>query len=181
MSDNNTCRVIITTSCNLKCDYCCNKLPEVQKRFKMSTLDQVINSKYEIFNITGGEPFLTIGKLEKICKELYKRNKTIYVYSNGLLINNRNIRNISKYIEGITIGVHKYDKKSIEHYKELQKIFKAFDLRFKFLMIEELTKLPYKDVFGRDLDMGCNDFGLENVWYLKMNDCMNPKEDWFII
>ena len=103
-----TARVLITTECNLKCEYCCNKLPEIQESFKMTTMDQFVKMDYDVVNISGGEPMKNVEKIDSLVYALDKadNNATLYLYTNGYESYEGDIHHIASLIDGVNIGCH---------------------------------------------------------------------------
>ena len=97
-------RVLITTGCNLKCTYCCNKIPEVQDTFKMVTFDQFVENanQYDVINISGGEPMLVIEKMQGLirCIEYSEFKGDLYLYTNGYEDRYGDIDFVSPHIDG---------------------------------------------------------------------------------
>lgn len=164
-----TARVLITTECNLKCEYCCNKLPEIQNGFKMTTFDQFVKMDYETVNISGGEPMLVVDKLENLAHELNKKEHSpnIYIYTNGFNYPN-DIKGIARMIDGVNIGCHESFEKSF--LKAMSWQYHINNIRFHI----EKGKLT-KDQREILLENG---FGIKE-WV--MNECDGISEDRWII
>lgn len=75
------CRVILTWDCNLECEYCCNKYPEIKSSFKPLT-DPGILEQYDIVKISGGEPTLYDNDLYALMGWVRSDTK-MYLYTNG--------------------------------------------------------------------------------------------------
>lgn len=162
-------RIIITTECILHCEYCCNKLPEIQNSFKMITLEQFVNMDYDVVNITGGEPMLSPRKVNYLVNKLSLKHKKplIYLYTTGLVWDD-NINYWIKNLDGVNIGCHDNFRFAYEGAKEWKRYVK--NIRFH---IEEnkITKIQ-KELLEKN--------GLDLVEW-KMNECNNTKEDRWII
>lgn len=102
-------RILITTECHNNCEYCCNKLPEVQKRIKFTTFDEVVKMDYDIVCITGGEPLLVMDKLLNLAESLYGKN--VYVYTaidteRYWRMDYSKLRRMYRLVHGINYGIH---------------------------------------------------------------------------
>jgi len=53
-----SCRILVGLTCNYKCEYCCNKIPEIISKFTPIKLKDLDLEPYEDINISGGEIFL---------------------------------------------------------------------------------------------------------------------------
>jgi len=97
-------RVIITTDCNLKCKYCCNRIPEVQQTFKMTTVQDFIDMshKYEVINFTGGEPLLAQDKLVHLLTNIPRDIKR-YLYTNGT---QSPWTDLLEELDGVNVSIH---------------------------------------------------------------------------
>ena len=108
----------LTTSCNLKCDYCymgdCSNYSQMDKKLFLRILDQIksLTSSFAIY-LHGGEPCLRVDLIERLRAWLEDNNLQnsvkIMLQTNGSLINNNLIRlikemniNVGVSIDGIT-------------------------------------------------------------------------------
>lgn len=182
---NKSARILITTRCDKQCSYCCNKLPEVQEKIKFTTFDQIVNSKYDTYCITGGEPFLEIPKLSAILADLskLKHKPKIYIYTNGILLSNNlslwRFVDDSSGVSGINVGLH--------HNEKLTKVTANTAFHLNSLQIQSLFTIG--EDFGVPVRFHVNEDWAKYIprdlpiktW--KMNDCFNntDHEDWFIV
>jgi pyruvate-formate lyase-activating enzyme len=163
---NKIARVIITTECNLACSYCCNKLPEIQESFKMTTFDEFIKMDFDIFNISGGEPMLNINKLLRLLTELNKKECKIYLYTNGLITDR--INEIAPLIDGVNIGAH-----SNQHFAALgAEQWKKYIRNVRYHVQENKLENDVRERLNE------NNISIKE-W--KLNECNNTKEERFII
>jgi len=102
-----TLRIILTQECHYYCNYCCNKLPEVQEKIwfksEKEIADMIRSKGYSAICLTGGEPLLEpqyVGYFSAMAKDY---NMPIYLYTDGLLLSKECI----KMFDGINIGIHK--------------------------------------------------------------------------
>jgi len=102
-------RVLVTTECNLKCHYCCNKMPEIQASFKMTTMGEFLEraNEYSGINISGGEPLLAV---EKTCTMIRTIKNTssakVYIYTNAMIRPYTKHWKTLSLLDGVNIGVH---------------------------------------------------------------------------
>lgn len=164
-------RVLITTRCNLSCTYCCNKIPEIQDSFKMTTFDQFINMKYDVVNISGGEPMLEVVKLYKLLYKLkFKPNSPKrYLYTNGYIEKSNDVELLGSFLDGVNIGYHNTS---------------TFDL----LSLYDWSDACSNVILHYNQDKHLPDYILNVCQYYnikwkgwKMNECNNIKEDRWII
>lgn len=174
------CRVILTTECNLKCPYCCNKIKEVQDSFKMITIDQLLEKEYDCYNITGGEVGLAISKLINICTSIknYHPLAKTFVYTNGYLDKVAEFWEMDELfslVDGFNVGYH-----------EGQYMWDATRLAI-MLNKRKPTRLHINDKVFANLkpneDRCVHEAIKEGVTLVlwKMNECNNQTEDRWII
>ena len=168
-------RVILTTDCNFNCSYCCNKLPEVQTKFKMTTIRDLVKMPYDVFNLTGGEIGLTTLKLVSAIYgiKLVNPKAEIYLYTNGKLRPWDFGQPSRDAISGINVGFHPetdidkirvrlsdyiyYGLKPRVHIEDTR--WESIDKEFKIFL--ERNNIPVK------------------LW--TRGQCMNDNEDWWIV
>lgn len=100
-----TAKVVISWDCNLSCDYCCNKYPEIRDSFQPITLEELSKTTYTDYELTGGEPLLDIERLRKVIQVLPFQSSR-YIYTNGILLDTQKAYCLNLYIKGINIGYH---------------------------------------------------------------------------
>ena len=102
-----TCHWEITKRCNLSCGHCISsagKKSELDTTKALKIIDILNNLGYQELYITGGEP-LTRKDIFKILARAKKYKFKIGLLTNGMLINNKNIKEIKKYISEIGISL----------------------------------------------------------------------------
>lgn len=155
----------------MNCKYCCNNIPEINKRFEYRKWEEIEWRKYHTVCITGGEPLLFSKKdLNAMVVDL-KHNvtrgvsKKLYLYTNGLLLSKHN--GLSYKLDGINIGIHYKNqlKEILTEYKDLFNHPIRFDVEDKYRE-EYLPNIPDNMV---------------SVW--SRNDCFNSIdiEDWIML
>jgi organic radical activating enzyme len=159
-----TLRLIITLDCNLKCEYCCNKIPEVNSKFIKKKLEDIAFEQYEDICISGGEPLLQYKLIHNIYILNIPISTPIYLYTNGLLLNSTK----ASFFNGVNIGIH---------YKE----------QLKQILENNPNLLSYKGLRLCVQDIYKDEY-LPNIpdKYIKtwsMNDCFNnvETEDWILL
>jgi len=158
-----TLRLLITLDCNLKCEYCCNKLPDVIKKFEYKALDEIDFSLYNAVCISGGEPLLQRELIFDVLEPKRIEFRTpVYLYTNGLLLTDRDIQ----VFDGISIGIH---------YKEQIK-----EVLNKINVLYDKIKLCVEDIHKEEYLPNIPDKYIK-TW--SMNDCYNnvDTEDWVIL
>ncbi len=162
-----TLRLIITLECNLSCPYCCNNIPEFKNQFVKKSFNEIDFSKYKNVCITGGEPFTNKMLLYKMLFRI-PYTKNIYIYSNGLLINDVDIFVLNKTfnLKAINIGLH-YSSQINSIQPDIEN---KFNVRFR---IEDKKVYEFLDASPR--------LRRANVKGYKLNDCNMPNEDWILL
>ena len=102
-------RIFLTDRCTFNCDYCCNKLPEVQAKIQLKTekeIAEMIESKvYTDVCLTGGEPMYMpkeVGYFNAVAKRAWKR---VFLYTDGIALSKGILKQLK--LDGINIGVHR--------------------------------------------------------------------------
>ena len=170
-----TLRLLLTLECNLSCEYCCNKLLTVKKRFQEKTLEECLtavkNGEYHTVCLTGGEPLLhndiqsLLIKFDQLRTEHKSAILDLYLYTNGLLLNN--IWREIPVLNGINVGIH---------YKhQMRDVFDAYPD-----ILSEPTTLYVEDIYREEYLPNIPDKFIK-LW--KRNECFNniEKEDWVIL
>lgn len=104
-----TAKIVIDWRCNLDCSYCCNKYNYIRDSFTPITMQEIANSHYTDFELTGGEPLLPQAfiKLEDLCVDYIPTGRNIYVYTNGVLLNHYKATLMEQWgVTGLNIGYH---------------------------------------------------------------------------
>lgn len=165
-------RVLVTTQCNLKCSYCCNKIPEIQKSFSMTTMDEFVEraKEYDVVNISGGEPLLSEDKLTRLVEDLYTHsNAKIYLYTNGTVLPKSNSR-IYRILNGVSIGVHNNFNK-----------IRSNVILWRHEVVFGTIRLLIRDTeVTKEIEDFCRQNDIVLVTW-KLNDCNKTQEDRFII
>jgi len=102
-----TCHWEITKRCNLNCLHCISSVGskrELNEKSALTAVDILKNWGCEEIYFTGGEPLFRQDIFDVLKKS--KENKMkVGLLSNGVLINNKNIRQIKKYVDEIGISL----------------------------------------------------------------------------
>lgn len=119
-NDNLTATFAITNRCNLQCKHCSAeavtlKEPEVMSKEEVfRAIDKIVECKPNVLCITGGEPLVRDDFLE-IVKYIRSRYQGILeLMTNGLLINETNIKEIINNFNSVDISIDGYDEYSCE-------------------------------------------------------------------
>jgi hypothetical protein len=115
------CRIKVTLACNLKCEYCINKLEEYSKKWiplqdfngKIFNLDgkEVDLKKYRTIIVSGGEPLLYPKLVAILCclRRKAAKDTPIYLQTNGIFLTKNFVKMVDGYIDGIGISVHSWN------------------------------------------------------------------------
>ena len=172
MSTEKSCRILVTTKCNLDCSYCCNKRKDIQDKFKrVHSLHEIPLHLYENINISGGEPTLNGARTAVIAKYIANNIspmlQSIYLYTNGTL---PVPRNLFRWIDGVNIGVHD---------SSLLNIMSMLD-QWVHSPIDNIRLLVQDINVTAEIAELCSLTGVTLVpWVL--NDCDQPNEDWYTL
>ena len=112
-----TLRIILTTACNFKCQYCFNE-GEVDKEVRVQSIDTLkkiikVSKQFGINSIklTGGEPLL-YPNIEELLAFLYEEGIGYYdLTTNISLLNEKNIDMLNKYhVSSLTLSLNTLEK-----------------------------------------------------------------------
>lgn len=109
-----------TPKCNLNCQMCFNKsnfakdgrkVKEFSTEYVKKIIDSVSNFGVKKVRFSGGEPLLRkdIFELMKYAKD---KGLKVWLNTNGLLIDDKMIKELEKYVENVLIPFNGYDDKS---------------------------------------------------------------------
>lgn len=177
----NTLRILVDLSCNFKCKYCCNCLPEVRNSFerlsRVQTLNAIRSPEYENICISGGEPFysnnrFTTHELLKFVSLLTLAGtyKNIYLYTNAVLIGGFDVYHLEecRQLKGINIGIHSPNQ--IKHIS--RKLLNCgIPIRFRY----------WEGIAESVLANGQGYIRLNNSKIWKMDECIMPNERMVLI
>ena len=108
----------ISNRCNLQCKHCMVNADKCSDKENFTTdeiinaLDKIIAANPEVITITGGEPLVRADFIQiiKYLKENF--NGKIGLMTNGILINEENVKEIVKCVSSIDISLDGVDEKS---------------------------------------------------------------------
>ena len=163
-----TLRLILFLECNLKCTYCCNRQEQFNSLFREKKISEINFNFYKNICITGGEPFLYKNIFYKILN-LLPEDKDIYIYTNGLLINNCDLLLLASHtnIKCINIGLH------TRH--QLLAINKNLD---KHLPVRFMVEQQY---YNELLQLYPDRLNTKNLKAWEMDNCIMHNEDWVLL
>ena len=163
-----TLRLLLFLDCNFNCSYCCNLNKEYSSKFVHLFEDEVDFTPYDNVCLTGGEPFLDPDLLFYYM-DLIPSDKTIYLYTNGVLITKEHIQKLRSYpnLGCINVGLHhKNQIRSIDTSLEY-----VLPVRFS---LEDTTA----SLFCRASNYRVN--GANSKWWVR-DQCNVPNEDWIVL
>lgn len=102
-----TCHWEITKKCDLNCLHCISLVgskKELSKKSILKIIDILKDWGCEEINFTGGEP-LSRKDIFNILKRVKKNKIKVGLLSNGILVNNKNIKQIKNYVDNIGISL----------------------------------------------------------------------------
>lgn len=108
----------ITNRCNLKCKHCVASACEPEGSDSLNTvewkriIDYITDLEPKQIVFTGGEPLLRKDALELMRYAKEKSNCSIILSTNGILINNENIKDIIEISDAIAISLDGFDEES---------------------------------------------------------------------
>jgi len=162
-----TLRLILFLECNLKCSYCCNENINISKHFVKKKFEDIDFTKYKNVCITGGEPFLRKDILYSVLNKI-PTDKKIYIYTNGMLINDEDLRILIKYpnIDCFNIGLH--------FENQLNKISTIeYCLPVRWMIEESKLEKFHKQYPSRLV--------IDRIKTFKIDDCEMLNEDWILL
>lgn len=160
-----TIRLILFTQCNMRCSYCCNEQEQFNSQFHKMHFEEIDFSPYKNISITGGEPFLWRNILYDVLNS-FPSGKNIYLYTNGILINNNDITCLASYnnLKCINVGIH-----TLRQLKAVNpNLERALPVRF---MVQD-------KFYDKLLNLYPERVNNNNLKAWKMNECNMPNEDW---
>lgn len=102
----------ITKRCNLNCRHCFTAAGEKiageisLDEWRMAAVD-LINSGFDAFTISGGEPMLEFEKAVALTNELKRLNNRVkvYLFTNGLLVDEKKAKEIKTIFNGVMVSL----------------------------------------------------------------------------
>lgn len=98
----------INNVCNCHCSFCVDR-----GGYKANTIDvdaiskEVISlTEYKTVIITGGEPFMNINEVQRLCEKIRSYKNRIVLNTNGSLLSAENVSRINPYIDELQISIH---------------------------------------------------------------------------
>lgn len=126
--------IFITEYCNLSCPYC-TSVNNIKSFISLNELKNRDYSKYDTINILGGEPLLHPEIIEILEYFNSKQNKTIILYTNGIMIPKLKLKQYKFSNLNILITFHNVDNlseiESIYNYVNDNKFYN--DVRYQML------------------------------------------------
>lgn len=111
--------ISVTNNCNFSCKYCCvdsNKnirYTELSSEKMYRLIDKALMFNPNLVHVSGGEPFMRKDIMD-ILSYLRSRYKgRIHLATNGVLIDENNVRKLSEIIDSIDISLDGYDEYTV--------------------------------------------------------------------
>lgn len=146
--------LVVTNRCNLKCSHCCVDAGKNNKQTDiLSTIDifSIIDKLKELnpanITVTGGEPLMRDDIFEILKYLSLNYEGKVFLMTNGLLINEDNVKSIIPYVNHIDISVDGVDEEtcsSVRGKGVFNKVLDAVDLLHK----NNFNKISLSMVFG---------------------------------
>lgn len=175
----------LTSSCNLRCKHCYiqNRQNAYCSENDLSDEDMIVLSHdlvdyFEINHatLTGGEPFLRKNILD-IIKILKNANVSIYIQTNGTLLNDKIIKNLSEILnpymdivqislDGLVSDSHNQIRGKDIYEKVIGNIKKMVNAGIFVSVNCTITSLNYNEI--EKLFLKCNDMGVKRFTVTKM-------------
>ena len=143
--------LIVTDRCNLSCTHCCasavdsSSVDELDTNDMFDVIDKIVQINPKNITISGGEPLIRqdIWLIMDYLKSKY--NGDIDILTNGLLIDESNIKNIKKYFNSISISIDGVDEESCKIIRG-NNVFKNVIKKIKFLKDNDLKHIRFHDL-----------------------------------
>ena len=88
--------------CNLKCSFCDTKLDRYNEKTVLELLEDIcVYKDYHSLSLTGGEPLLQLDFFREFAQTLKRKNKIVYLETNGTLC--QNLKKIIDYVDIIAM------------------------------------------------------------------------------
>lgn len=183
--------ICLTERCNLDCKYCFRKVTNVEdiecdnildfmhRLNKVETIDEIY--------LTGGEPFL-YKDLEKLLIKCNSVCNNLYILTNGILLNDKNIALAKKYKVKLHVSLDSYDAryhniyrgghsvimKNLKILKNDPSIEINLNVTLSPLNLDQISLIEIfaeESGFTTDYSILSVDSNMENSWYkMKSND-----------
>lgn len=162
-------RLLLTLDCNRACEYCCNKLPETQKRITLARLDDIDFRRYGDVCITGGEPLLVADLLSDAVLRV-PRGRRVFIYTNGTNLTAEWLNLFETWnVTGVNVGLH---GRLVEHLLDIDRIQGAVMFSNFTGQIRYSANQMYAQCLNWYAEIPPSGF---KFW--KVNDCNNPNEE----
>ncbi len=119
------CYFIRLAECNLHCSYCDTLYAQNSSDGKLIALqtlvDNVKQSKFDLVEITGGEPLLQFAKVQLLCRELLNNGIKVMIETNGSQSIGKLPKEVIKIVDIKTPSSREESSFNIENIQHLQK------------------------------------------------------------
>ncbi|MDR0605509.1 MAG: radical SAM protein [Bacteroidales bacterium] len=175
----------VTNSCNLRCKHCylsagINEVLEINFIKLKLFLDNLykINGKTEIV-VSGGEP-LCYNSIYALLKYLKNAGHRVILFTNGILIDNNNIRYIEKYCDEIQLSMEGISENYYENirgkgnYAKLLNTFRLIkDIKIQLTLAITILEDVFDDI-EKELLIFLKNIGMKNIT-IRLNDEIEKK------
>ncbi len=163
-----TIRIIISLKCNMHCSHCCNKKERFNSQFQEKKFSDIDFSMYKNVCVTGGEPFFYRNRMFSVLDKI-PQDKSIYIYTNGTLINDLDISLLLHYtnLKCVNIGVHTL--------KQLERVNKNLERKLP-------VRFMARDIYCNKLLMMYPErLSKDNLKSWAIDQCDMSNEDWVLL
>jgi radical SAM protein with 4Fe4S-binding SPASM domain len=165
---------LITTKCNLNCNYCYAKIYNNEKPLELpeifKIIDQIPQTSINHIDITGGEPLLHKDLFKIIDRIKTIKNITLSIQTNGLLLNDKNLSFLKEREVFINISLNGKEtsndrmRGSGTYKKVIRAINQLSQHDLKFSIVSVISSINYQDVY-EVIDIA-KDYNANTVYFL---------------
>lgn len=148
----------LTNKCNLKCKYCyqnsspsINTNKELKKQDWIKIIDELSSINVKKISIVGGEPFI-FPEFWGLLKYLYEKDFKVKIFTNGHLLNEKNIKILQKYNFSLSFNLNSSVPKIQDFYQGKGNWLKTINSiklckgKVPFEIASPITKKNYSDM-----------------------------------
>jgi len=149
---------LVTTKCNLRCEFCyapLNSYKNNELSGYLRIIDKIKSLGFLKITFSGGEPFLVDGLLD-ILRHARKQNIKVALTSNGMMIAREDVDELGKCLDEMTLPVDTLKQDRLVYLRtSMFSIHKTFELIESFLLTP--VKLDVSTVVTRFNSDECED------------------------
>lgn len=154
--------IAVTDRCNLRCRHCCQdsgitKKDDLSTEEVLQIIDAVCLAEPKGIIFSGGEPLVREDMIDilRYAKEKYEGQ--IILSTNALLMNEKNIDQILKYITGVSISIDGYNEESCEFMRGKHVFPKVLSV-IQELKDRGMNHISLSAVYTKDMEGHVKDF-----------------------